>query len=123
MDIDKIFKLPSIPSGKNKRKLAATPTTEVLKNVRARLEDSDDDLDISSSQKTSKIKGKGKSVQISDEVEEREYYVDDYGQDDDEEGRFYGGGLTEEQKRILELVDEVETEEVGWAFVFISTRK
>ncbi|CAG8541164.1 6682_t:CDS:10 [Paraglomus brasilianum] len=110
MDIDKIFKLPSIPSGKNKRKLTATPSTEVLINVRARLEDSDEDLDVSSSPTTSKNKGKGKSVQISDEVEEREYYVDDYG-DEDEEGRFYGGGLTEEQKRILELVDEVETEE------------
>src|SRR6185312_5942471 len=90
-------------------------------NVRARLEDSDEDLDVSSSPTTSKNKGKGKSVQISDEVEEREYYVDDYG-DEDEEGRFYGGGLTEEQKRILELVDEVETEEVVGQFVFIEKR-
>lgn len=32
--------------------------------------------------------------------------------EEEDEGRFYGGGLTEEQQRIIDLMDEVEDEEV-----------
>ncbi|CAG8626352.1 1073_t:CDS:10, partial [Ambispora gerdemannii] len=59
----------------------------------------------------SSSKSKGKSVRISDEVEEREYYKEDYYEevvDEEEGGRFYGGGLTEEQMEILDYVDQVE---------------
>jgi beta-catenin-like protein 1 len=62
-------------------------------------------------------KGKGKVVQISDEVEEREYYVEEeedaYLEEEEEGGRFFGGGLTEDQLKILDMVDQVEIDEVG----------
>ena len=38
-----------------------------------------------------------------------DYYMDE----EDEEGRFFGGGLTDEQSRLLDLVDEYDTEEVS----------
>ncbi len=141
MNVDKLFNIPSssIPSGKNKRKLTANPNIEVLKAVRQKTNPEEDEetsdfvtgntnfktpqpVSSKSALATSgSSKGKGKAVQISDEVEEQEYYIDDYDDDDDdgrgieeeeEGGRFYGGGLTEEQKRILDLVDEVDIEEV-----------
>jgi beta-catenin-like protein 1 len=137
MNVDKLFNIPSssIPSGKNKRKLTANPNIEVLKAVRQKtnpeeLEEASDFVTGNTNFKTSQLvpsksalatssssKGKGKAVQISDEVEEQEYYIDDYeeyesGLEEEEGGRFYGGGLTEEQKRILDLVDQVDIEEV-----------
>jgi beta-catenin-like protein 1 len=139
MNVDKLFNIPSssIPSGKNKRKLTANPNIEVLKAVRQKTnpeeieEAASDFVTGNANFKTpqpvssksalatpSSSKGKGKAVQISDEVEEQEYYIDDYddeyesGLEEEEGGRFYGGGLTEEQKRILDLVDQVDVEEV-----------
>ncbi|CAG8537622.1 13610_t:CDS:10 [Ambispora leptoticha] len=108
MDVDKFFKLPSIPSGKNKRKLPATPNLELLK--RSRVEEESEEEDVEKPVSASSSKNKGKSVRISDEVEEREYYKDYYEENVDEEegGRFYGGGLTEEQLEILDYVDQVE---------------
>ena len=72
-------------------------------------------------------KGKGKVVQISDEVEEREYYVDEDEdiqleggeEEEEEEGRFFGGGLTEEQEKFLDMVDQVEVNEVGLIIMYI----
>ncbi|CAG8449035.1 9177_t:CDS:10 [Dentiscutata heterogama] len=114
MNVDKIFNIPSnkIPSGKNKRKLTANPSIEVLKTVRLHNEEQEDGPFVESGSSSKK-----KVVRISDEVEEKEYYIDDYEEnerleeEEEEEGRFYGGGLTEEQKRILDLVDQVDVEE------------
>ncbi|CAG8478240.1 13480_t:CDS:10, partial [Acaulospora colombiana] len=112
MNVEKLFKIPSssIPSGKNKRKLAANPNIEVLKAVRAKTEEAEE-LEEGPSDISRSLKGK--AVRISDEVEEQEYIeYEEYREDDREEGgRFYGGGLTEEQKRILDLFDRVEEEE------------
>ncbi|RIB12551.1 Catenin-beta-like protein [Gigaspora rosea] len=116
MNVDKIFNIPSnkIPSGKNKRKLSANPNIEVLKAVRLHNEEQEDGPFVESGSSSKK-----KVVRISDEVEEKEYYIDDYEEyekqeeEEEEGGRFYGGGLTEEQKRILDLVDQVDVEEVG----------
>lgn len=54
-------------------------------------------------------------IEDEEENDARNYggEVDDYGYEDEEdEGRFFGGGLTEEQKRMLELVDEIDVDEV-----------
>lgn len=51
-----------------------------------------------------------------EEHNEEDYAVERYeDQDtelDDEEGRFFGGGLTNEQSSILDLVDEYDVDEV-----------
>ncbi|KAG9299218.1 hypothetical protein G9A89_013866 [Geosiphon pyriformis] len=105
MDVDKLFKLPSIPSGKNKRKLPATPNLELLKRSRVAEEDESEQPSIITDKK-----GKGKSVIISDLIEGLEHN-EDYQEEEEEDGRFYGGGLTEEQKKILDFVDQAEVDE------------
>lgn len=49
--------------------------------------------------------------------EEGSYTVEKYQEEDteleDEEGRFFGGGLTNEQSNILDLVDEYDVDEVA----------
>lgn len=42
----------------------------------------------------------------------QEKYTDEGAELEDEEGRFFGGGLTAEQSNILDLVDEYDVEEV-----------
>jgi hypothetical protein len=55
-------------------------------------------------------------MQDEDEENDAENYAgeaDDYGYEDEEdEGRFFGGGLTEEQRKMLALVDEIDQDEV-----------
>jgi beta-catenin-like protein 1 len=47
-----------------------------------------------------------------DDSEYTERYQDDEAEFEDEEGRFFGGGLTNEQSSILDLVDEYDVDEV-----------
>lgn len=69
------------------------------------------------------IKGKARGVTIED-VEEEEDEDDaevsgdfapggdaDYFVEEDEEGRFFGGGLTAEQKKILNIFDEAPNQD------------
>lgn len=54
-----------------------------------------------------------KKRNIEDEdMEVTERYQDDDAEFEDEEGRFFGGGLTNEQSSILDLVDEYDVDEV-----------
>lgn len=62
---------------------------------------------------------KRRGVTIEDEDEEDENTGDfapggdaDYFVEEDEEGRFFGGGLTDEQKQILNIFDGSTTEGV-----------
>lgn len=84
---------------------------DAIKKVRLQEEDNTD-----SQSSTGSDKGKGRAVTIADEEDEVEYvdaHEDDI--DDDEDGRFYGGGLTDEQKTILDVFDRAEQggDEVG----------
>ncbi|KAG2181976.1 hypothetical protein INT43_006902 [Umbelopsis isabellina] len=106
MNIDELFKIPAIPSGKNKRKLPDNPSMEFLDKYK---EASRDDEGEGSSAKRRNI-----MEEDTDEAGDYELGEDDYdnGEADEEEGgRFYGGGLTDEQRRMLELVDEIDAEE------------
>jgi beta-catenin-like protein 1 len=51
-----------------------------------------------------------------EDIQEEDYpaerYQDEDTELDDEEGRFFGGGLTQEQSSILDLVDEYDVDEV-----------
>ncbi|ORX89907.1 DUF1716-domain-containing protein [Basidiobolus meristosporus CBS 931.73] len=87
MDINSLFKAPAIPSGRNKRKLPAAPSLEMLKKFREEEE--------------------GESSILAQEPQESEEL------DGDSEGRFFGDGLTDEQRNIFEFVDagdELEAE-------------
>ncbi|BEI93913.1 uncharacterized protein CcaverHIS019_0603720 [Cutaneotrichosporon cavernicola] len=106
-----MFKLPSLPVGKgSKRKMSDLPSADVLKRFKPDPESVD-----SSSQSGAR------AARVEDDDEDRghlgisEEPVDDF-EDDDEDGRFFGGGLNEEQSNILDIFDkagDVEGEASG----------
>lgn len=79
--------------------------------------------DIAEEAESSESSNKRRNVQIENEEEEEEFsytqekYQDEGAELEDEEGRFFGGGLTAEQSNILDLVDEYDVEEVN---IFLS---
>ncbi|CAM0140299.1 hypothetical protein VKS41_002344 [Umbelopsis sp. WA50703] len=106
MNIDELFKIPAIPSGKNKRKLPDNPSMEFLDKYKKASNDDENE--------GSAAKRRNVMEDESDDVAEYEQGEDDYdnGEADEEEGgRFYGGGLSDEQRRMLELVDEIDADE------------
>lgn len=108
------YQIPAIPSGRNKRKMPATPDVQFLDKYRAEAGSSAEAAAAAESSSR-----KRRNVTVEDVVDEAgdivEYYPepDDQfeAQAEDEEGRFFGGGLTEEQQRLLDLVDEYDVEE------------
>ncbi|KAI0677614.1 Catenin-beta-like protein [Trametes maxima] len=120
MDIDKLFKVPKLPAGGNKRRMPDNPTPEMLKRMRM-----DDDESVSEagvvdlSGSASRDKGKSRAVTVEDEDEEGQAMETDfapggdadYFAEEDDEGRFFGGGLTQEQKDILNIFDRAGGEE------------
>lgn len=127
MDIDKLFKVPKLPAGSNKRRMPDNPTPEMLKKMK---------MDTSSSPSPSPSPGPSSSTNpngsvrggkfrpatVREEEEEEEaerMEVDfapggdaDYFVEEDDEGRFFGGGLTREQKDILNIFDNAGGEDV-----------
>ncbi|KAH8692368.1 DUF1716 domain protein [Talaromyces proteolyticus] len=63
------------------------------------------------------VKNKGKSAAVEDEEDENEFagpeLPPDFEEDapDDEEGRFFGGGMTKETTQAMEYLDRQDTEE------------
>ncbi|KAL1921927.1 uncharacterized protein VTP21DRAFT_10569 [Calcarisporiella thermophila] len=107
MNIDSLFKLPAIPSGRNKRKLPSTPDKELLdrmmKEQKSATELEDPNID------DREVKRRAFSTENDNEEDDR-FYESGYN-DEEEEGRFHGSGLTEEQERILSLLDAADEEE------------
>ncbi|KAI8922394.1 DUF1716-domain-containing protein [Powellomyces hirtus] len=92
MNVDAIFKVPTVPaSSLNKRKLPPTHDEAYLKRLKT--EDDDDDLRTGW--------GPGTSRPIHE-------FAKEAPTDEDEEGRFYGDGLSAEQKEIWDIVDAGE---------------
>jgi beta-catenin-like protein 1 len=109
MDVDKLFKLPKLPqSSLNKRKWKE-PDAAALKAARVEEEpeESKDGVSVANGQAAVHDVGEGHAE--ADEFapgNDADYFVEE-----DEEGRFYGGGLTQQQKRILELMEGVGKED------------
>ncbi|PPQ98535.1 hypothetical protein CVT24_004026 [Panaeolus cyanescens] len=113
MDIDSIFKVPKLPPGvANKRKLPDNPSPELLKRMRLDAES----MNVDDSRKTSAVPSRGKGVEM-EEVEDEDGHNfapggdADYFAEEDDEGRFFGGGLTSEQKEILNIFDSATTDD------------
>ncbi|KIY74135.1 DUF1716-domain-containing protein [Cylindrobasidium torrendii FP15055 ss-10] len=106
MDIDKLFKIevPKLPAG-YKRKMPDNPTPDMLKRMkldseaptesptRTTVEDVDEDMEDG----TTDFAPGGDA---------------DYFAEEDDEGRFFGGGLTTEQKDILNIFEKAGGEGV-----------
>lgn len=117
------FKAPKVPMGGNKRRMPDAPTPEMLK--RMKMDVSSKPVNGSESMMpppppngmSAKAKGKGRAVTVEDEGEEEPMDQDtepdfapgndaDYYVEEDDEGRFFGGGLTSEQKTILSIFEK-----------------
>lgn len=136
MDIDKLFKVwsfqhlcelfisyslwqtPKLPIGGNKRRMPEAPTPEMLKRMKVEAPISSTFTQPSPPPQTNGSSSGGKSRQatVRDE-EDEEMDVElvgefapgndaDYFAEEDGEGRFFGGGLTDEQKTILNIFDK-----------------
>ncbi|KAK1921422.1 Catenin-beta-like protein [Papiliotrema laurentii] len=110
MDVDKMFKLPALPaSAGQKRKMPDAPTPEMLKKYRVAEPEPEAPAPVSNG------KGKSRAATVGEEDEEESYGPvdggDEDGDADDDEGRFFGGGLNSEQNQILDIFDKAGDEE------------
>lgn len=132
MDIDKMFKLPSLPAGKgSKRKLPNLPSAgtscppyiphaaDVLKRFKPNTEDQGSILDARAARVEDEQDEASRFDSILSEGPPDEQDADEH-EDDDEDGRFFGGGLNEEQavsqlathrltsKQIMDIFDQAD---------------
>ena len=97
--------MPKLPSSSLNKRKWAEPTAESLKASKVDYQDSP-----STSTSTSKRPPSASVGDEDDEMEQDDEFApgndaDYFIEDDDEGGRFYGGGLTDTQKRILEVMN------------------
>lgn len=119
MDIDKLFKVPRLPAS-SKRKMPDNPTPEMLKKMRLDTpsngdsEDSAMDVDMPESSSAPRQQSRRATVEDGEDKTVDTSFAPggdaDYFVEEDEEGRFYGGGLTSEQKQILSIFESAEGE-------------
>lgn len=103
MNIDELFKIPAIPTGRNKRKMPATPDMQFFDQYKGSSEASEENGEPAT---------KKRNIEDDEEdMENMEHYREEDTEFEDEEGRFFGGGLTSEQSSILDLVDEYDVDE------------
>ncbi|KAG8919051.1 hypothetical protein FRC02_001962 [Tulasnella sp. 418] len=102
--------------GGNKRRMPDNPTPDMLKRMRTEEQSGSANGSSHSLASSKDIKGKGRAPTVKTEEEEEEEFQRedasfapggdaDYFAEEDEEGRFFGGGLTDEQKTILNIFD------------------
>ncbi|KZW04240.1 DUF1716-domain-containing protein [Exidia glandulosa HHB12029] len=119
MDIDKLFKVPKLPTGGNKRRMPDLPSAEVLKRMRL---DAEGTSSVTTTTTTTTVKNvtTTRKATVEDVDEDEDMDVDtsrdstefapggdaDYFTEEDDEGRFFGGGLTKEQKEILNIFEK-----------------
>ncbi|KAF8913939.1 Catenin-beta-like protein [Gymnopilus junonius] len=112
MDIDKLFKVPKLPSSGNKRKLPDNPTPELLKKLKVENTSPSQIASPSSSTDIRVTNSKKASVEDVQDADEDVSFAPggdaDYFAEEDDEGRFFGGGLTLEQKEILNIFEKAE---------------
>ncbi|KAI0081766.1 DUF1716-domain-containing protein [Panus rudis PR-1116 ss-1] len=117
MNVDELFKVPKLPAGGNKRRMPDNPTPEMLKKMR--LDSGASPLTPFPANGITEEKSSSRAATVRDEEEEEGMDQDfapggdaDYFAEEDDEGRFFGGGLTKEQKDILNIFDNTGGEEV-----------
>ncbi|KAF9354992.1 hypothetical protein BGX34_010705 [Mortierella sp. NVP85] len=119
MDIDSIFKTPTAPASKSgaKRKLVS-PDEMYRQNARhvSYEELTGRSFDVLHAEGSSSSASKKKrTVSVQDEDEDGEggssLYEGIANPEEDEEDRFFGDGLTSDQKDILDYVDDIDPEE------------
>jgi beta-catenin-like protein 1 len=114
-----LFKVPKLPMGGNKRRMPDAPPPEMLKKMRLDSESASNVM--SSASQSSSITPLKRVTTVHDVDTEEEGDVGenfapgndaDYFAEEDEDGRFFGGGLTNEQKEILNIFDSAGSDQV-----------
>ncbi|KAG6866475.1 hypothetical protein C0991_003993 [Blastosporella zonata] len=109
MDIDNLFKVPKLPAGGNKRKMPDNPTPEMLKKMRTGVVPPERESSSPEPQTNGKGTGRVATVEDEEDVDMDHGFAPggdaDYFAEEDEDGRFFGGGLTAEQKEILNIFE------------------
>lgn len=108
------LQVPKLPTGGNKRRMPDNPTPEMLKKMRM-----DTSEDSASPSTSNGVTLNDRRARVEDEDGQEGPDMDfapggdaDYFVEEDEEGRFFGGGLTSEQKDILNIFDRAGDEGV-----------
>ena len=111
--------MPKLPAGSNKRRMPDNPTPDMLKRMRLDSESSSVSEVSSANGSSTRDKGKNRATVEEEDENEADEAMDfapggdaDYFAEEDDEGRFFGGGLTKEQKDILNIFDKAGGEDV-----------
>ena len=111
--------MPKLPAGSNKRRMPDNPTPEMLKRMRLDSESSSVSEVSSANGSSTRDKGKNRATVEEEDENEADEAMDfapggdaDYFAEEDDEGRVFGGGLTKEQKDILNIFDKAGGEDV-----------
>ena len=111
--------MPKLPAGSNKRRMPDNPTPEMLKRMRLDSESSSVSEVSSANGSSTRDKGKNRATVEEEDENEADEAMDfapggdaDYFAEEDDEGRFFGGGLTKEQKDILNIFAKAGGEDV-----------
>jgi beta-catenin-like protein 1 len=114
--------MPKLPAGSGKRKMPDNPTPEMLMKMRVDAPPAPAPSSPSSQEPPMKRSRAATVEDVSDEQDgDGDTSMDtsfapggdaDYFAEEDEEGRFFGGGLTSEQKDILNIFDQAGGEGV-----------
>jgi beta-catenin-like protein 1 len=120
----KKLQVPKIPTGGNKRRMPDAPPPEVLKKMRFSPEGASTNTSRASPPHSTSTSKRVASVRDADDDDDGDVEGDvraenfapgndaDYFAEEDEEGRFFGGGLTNEQKEILNIFDNASANQV-----------
>jgi beta-catenin-like protein 1 len=107
------MQVPKLPVAGNKRKLPDNPSPELLKKLKMEGSFGSESISRKSSANAESRNGTYKAT-VEDADEDEAPFAPggdaDYFAEEDGEGRFYGGGLTSEQKDILNIFDKAEGE-------------
>jgi hypothetical protein len=114
------LQVPKIPTGGNKRRMPDLPSAEMLKKMRLEPESAPNATAPDSRSHSAVPPKRVTTVHDEDEDDnaesERVAFAPgndaDYFAEEDEEGRFFGGGLTAEQKEILNIFDNAGADQV-----------
>ena len=120
-----------MPASGTKRKLPDNPTPEMLKKLRMGTTSLSGSTFIASGENNvPQGAGRGKRSSVTMEEVEDEDAMNhdfapggdaDYFAEEDDDGRFFGGGLTSEQKEILNIFDGATNEDDGVRCLWLRT--
>ncbi len=110
------LQVPKLPASGNKRRLPDNPSPEMLK--RLRMDEEGNSVSTASPENGAPSRDNGKyraTVEDDDGQDSMDFAPGgdaDYFTEEDDEGRFFGGGLTKEQKDILNIFDQAGGDDV-----------